>query len=63
MSEKNCKTMPKIKCPECSNYFCRKLLDNGTQVGQCPICKAVISQKQISLKEKTIRVRKNSIAG
>ena len=62
MSEKDRKTKPKIRCPECSNYIEVTTLENGTQVGKCPVCKVVISQKQISQKEKTIRVRKNSIA-
>ena len=35
MSEKDRKTKPKIRCPECSNYIEVTTLENGAQVGKC----------------------------
>ena len=46
----------RIICPECSNYFTGTDKGNGLTVGQCPICKAIVSSKQCSTKVKQIKV-------
>ena len=48
----------RIICPECSNYIVGRVQDNGTIIGECHICKSVISSKQCSTKVKQIKVIK-----
>lgn len=52
---------PRIICPECSNYFVGKVQKDGLIVGQCPICKAIVSSKQCSTKVKQIKVIKENV--
>ena len=57
MRELSSNTKRNIRCPECSNYvMCTT--HNGKEMGQCPVCKAIISLKQVSNKKIKIRIRK-----
>lgn len=49
----------RIICPECSNYFEGLVKEDGLVVGRCPVCRAVVSQKQCSTKIKQIKVIKD----
>ncbi|MBR1925885.1 MAG: hypothetical protein IJ837_03410 [Clostridia bacterium] len=54
----NCKQYKlKFKCPVCSNFM-KMFLHNSSISGQCPVCKAVICSKQISSKEKLLKIKK-----
>ena len=59
MNKSISKSNLRIICPECSNYFVGTSQKDGLVVGQCPICKAIVSSKQCSTKVKQIKVIKD----
>lgn len=55
-NEKISVSRTRFRCPECSNFINGTIQKNGNIVGQCPVCKSVISCKQCSSKEKHIKI-------
>lgn len=48
----------RIKCPECLNYMCVDIKENGSAMGCCPRCHATIIVRRRSDKERLIRIVK-----
>lgn len=57
--EKSSQKAIEIKCPECSNIMKVCSYNDGTTRGICNRCKSVIIKKNLSDKEKRIRIIKN----
>jgi len=46
----------KIKCPQCLNYIITKRTEKGSYKGSCSVCKAIIYTRQVTPKEKSIKI-------
>ena len=52
-----CNNKQTRKCPLCRNYFELSVDKDGVSKGVCSVCKSVVSIKQTSPKETTIKIK------
>ena len=50
----------KMRCPECLNFMIADICENGAIKGICPVCKSSVFSKQHSVRERRIRIVKQS---